>query len=62
MTAAPRTSESTARARRRETEVGDVRSDARAPDGARAGGRVQARAAIASTSFQFGKRPVAFFE
>jgi len=39
-----------------------VRSMARAPAGARAGVRLQARVAIDSTSFHVGKRPVAFFE
>ena len=48
----------------REDGDGSVGSchNARAPVGARAEERHQARAAIASTSFHFGKRPVAFLE
>ena len=39
-----------------------IHTEPRAPAGTRADGRCQARAAIASTSFHLGKRPVAFFE
>ena len=48
--------------RKHATWVGYIRSSARAPAGARADLLLQARAAIASTSFHFGKRPFAFFE
>ena len=50
------------RGREGRDDGGSPRRNARAPDGARAAGHLQARAAIASTSFHRGKRPVAFFE
>ena len=46
----------------RKPAVHPINSGARAPVGTRAEGRCQARAAIDSTSFHAGKRPVAFFE
>ena len=39
-----------------------INTETRVPAGTRADGRCQARAAIDSTSFHAGKRPVAFFE
>ena len=39
-----------------------INTGTRAPAGTRADRRCQARAAIDSTSFHAGKRPVAFFE
>ena len=50
------------RVERRKPARHPIGTETRAPAGTRADGRCQARAAIDSTSFHAGKRPVAFFE